>query len=92
LFYAVDGEFGENADIVSFLLEKNATVEEKNKPKMTPLIKACQKNYINIVSMLLEKGADCNLQLEGTGIFIRIYLITKVILLCMLWLEVKIRS
>jgi len=35
---------------------------------MTPLIKACQKNYINIVSMLLEKGADCNLQLESTGI------------------------
>jgi hypothetical protein len=41
LFYAVDGEFGENADIVSFLLEHNAKIEEKNNPKMTPLIMAC---------------------------------------------------
>jgi len=67
LFYAVDGEFGENTDIVSFLLEKEAIVEEKNNPITTPLIKACERNYTNIVSMLLEKGADCNLQMEDTG-------------------------
>ena len=66
LFYACDSELGENVDVVSFLLEQNATVNLKM-DGTSCLIRACERGLRDIVYKLLEKGADYNQTKEKSG-------------------------
>lgn len=47
-----------NPEIVTFLLEQGAKLNIQNNIGQTPLIIACQKNNISIVSKLLKKNAN----------------------------------
>ena len=53
--------------MVSFLLEQDAKVNIKMEGNVTHLIRACERGYINIVKLLLERGADVNQVREDTG-------------------------
>jgi ankyrin repeat protein len=54
LFYAVDSEFGENVDIVSALIENKSSLNLEIENGYTLIIKAVEKNYCQIVKLLLE--------------------------------------
>uniref|UniRef100_A0A6P7GVC2 Ankyrin repeat domain-containing protein 7-like n=1 Tax=Diabrotica virgifera virgifera TaxID=50390 RepID=A0A6P7GVC2_DIAVI len=56
------GVLGGNAKIVKILLEKGADINAKDILKLTPLHLACRDGYLEIVHLLLKKGAVCNLQ------------------------------
>jgi ankyrin repeat protein len=61
LYYAIDSERGENTNIISMLLEKNAELNyECSENASTPLLKAIEKNYVKTIRMLLQSKADVN--------------------------------
>ncbi|MCD4654474.1 ankyrin repeat domain-containing protein [bacterium] len=53
------------AGVVKYLLEHNANPNLANKKKLTPLHKACLFGDENVIQILLDFGADVNL--EGPG-------------------------
>ncbi len=55
-----------NTELVSFLLEKGADVESKNKAKSTCLMTASGSGHLEIVELLLQYNADVN-AIKRTG-------------------------
>lgn len=55
-----------HAAICEVLIEKGASINERNLDGATPLIKAVQGNHPELVRMLLKMGADPNLR-DNTG-------------------------
>lgn len=60
LMYAVDSEYGDNVDVVKFLLEKKAKVGIQDALGNTALHKSAEKGYINSMQILLDFGAFIN--------------------------------
>jgi len=57
-----DAAFYGRADIVQYLLEHEADVEQRNAQGRTALHRAVYKNHVSIVQLLLDCGADINSQ------------------------------
>jgi ankyrin repeat protein len=68
LFYALESQ-AENIDIISLLLDKGADVNSEYADKVTPLLKAVEKNFVQIARILLQKGANVHAASESTGNF-----------------------
>src|SRR3972149_6732401 len=49
-----------NVEVVSFLLNNGANVNQANHNGITPLYIASYKGYVEIVSLLLKNGANVN--------------------------------
>ena len=69
LFYALEPQ-AENVDLISLLVDKGADVNSEIADKMTPLIKAVEKGFLQIAKILLQKDAYVNAALESSGIMI----------------------
>ena len=52
----------DNYGIVKMLLERDANIEAKTKNGMTPILVAVTNNSLDIVKLLVEKGADTSVK------------------------------
>ena len=52
-------------DVVEYLIEKGANINQKMREDVTPLMWACVKKQIDIMELLIKKGADINVKDEG---------------------------
>jgi len=62
LLYADKIHIDYRRSIVELLVKNNADVNAQNNRHQTPLSMAIQKEWVDIVDLLLEQGADVNLQ------------------------------
>ena len=60
LIYAVESGYGDNVDVVKFLLEKKAKVAVIDVHGNTALHKAVEMGYLNSIEVLIEYGAPIN--------------------------------
>ena len=60
LMYAVESCYGDNVDVVKFLLEKKAKVNIQDNNGNSALHRSADRGYINSMTILLEYGAFCN--------------------------------
>ena len=60
LIYAVESGYGDNVDVVKFLLEKKAKVGVSDANGNTALHKAVEMGYLNSTEVLIEYGAPLN--------------------------------
>ena len=51
-------------DVVEYLIEKGANINQKMREDVTPLMWACVKEQIDIMELLIKKGADINVKDE----------------------------
>ncbi len=49
------------------LIENGADVNERNKFGYTPLSVSCEAKKLNVVKLLLERGANPNARTRGSG-------------------------
>ncbi|MEN2499239.1 MAG: Ankyrin repeat domain-containing protein 17, partial [Marteilia pararefringens] len=49
-----------HSKIAKLLLERGANLEHRSKSGFTPLMEACENSNLEIVSLLVDYGADCN--------------------------------
>ena len=59
ILYAVDGDCSK--ETIQAIISRGADVNATDNSKLTPLIIACQKGYVDVVNVLLNAGADCNI-------------------------------
>jgi len=50
--------YNNQEDVVTYLIQNNASVDKRNDRGQTPLAGVCFKGYLNIVKILVENGAD----------------------------------
>ena len=62
LMYAVESCYGDNVDVVKFLLEKKAKVNMQDNNGNSALHRSAERGYINSMTILLEYGAFCNVE------------------------------
>lgn len=74
------GYFAKKGDytVVSFLIQNNANIEHRNQQCKTPLIQALENKHMDIVALLLEKGARCDLVAFDFRLFYAIQSMTDV--------------
>jgi ankyrin repeat protein len=54
------GDIDDQLEVMAMLLDAGADIERSNREGHTPLSAACQLNYIEVVSLLLRRGANPN--------------------------------
>jgi len=69
LHYAAD--FGHSL-VVDFLIAQGAEINAKDKHDITPLLAAIFEGHIEVVRLLLDKGAEKNLQAPGGGSYLEV--------------------
>ena len=50
--------YNNQEDVVTYLIQNNASLDKRNDRGQTPLAGVCFKGYLNIVKILVESGAD----------------------------------
>ncbi len=68
LYYSIDNKTGENIDVVCNLTCPGSDINIITDDDMTPLMKAVEKSYENIVKLLLKSKANPNYVRKSTGI------------------------
>lgn len=67
LYYSIDNNTGENSDVVCSLIRPDSDINIVTDDDMTPLMKATEKSYENIVKNLLLSKANPNVVRKSTS-------------------------
>ena len=77
LIYAVESGYGDNVDVVKFLLEKKAKVAVSDAHGNTALHKAVEMAYLNSIEVLIDYGAPLNAENKDRNTPLHIAAINK---------------